>query len=171
MLRIAITKNRNLDARFLRQEFHNLRLPEPVDLITCNFDSLNYLLSEKDLLQALQRFHANLAPRGILIFDMITRRQPWQGNRPLLERRTWPGGGFRRRIHLDPRTGLQTSDVEIRLNGRAFRERHRQRAYPWHVIQRLLRRAGFRLLETRDFYTWKEIDRRTRRITFVAQKP
>jgi SAM-dependent methyltransferase len=170
MLCIAMAKNRGNSVRFLCQDFHSLRLPEPVDLITCNFDSLNYLLSEGDLLLALQRFYANLAPGGVAIFDLITLQQPWGGSRPLEERRIWPGGEFWRRMHLDPRSGLQTSLVHIRLGGRTYRERHRQRAYPFGMIGPLLRRAGFGVLEAGDFYTWRAVNSQTRRIVVVAQK-
>src|SRR6266545_3192894 len=38
MLRIAIVRNQSNSARFLLQDFAALRLPRPVDLITCNFD-------------------------------------------------------------------------------------------------------------------------------------
>lgn len=170
MLRIAITKNRGNGARFLLQDFHRLRLPLAVDLITCNFDSLNYLLDAGDLLRALRRFHANLAPGGTLIFDMITRQQPWGGGRPLVERRVWPGGGFWRRMRMDPRTGLQESLVRVRLGGRTYRERHVQRAYPWPLVRLCLRRAGFALLAAEDFYTHGEINRRTRRVLVAARK-
>lgn len=171
MLRIALQKNRGNGARFLRQDFNHLQLPNAVDLITCNFDSLNYLLSEGDLLRALQRFYANLAPGGILIFDMITPQQPWSGEAPLQERRVWPGGEFWRRMYLDPRMGLQTSLVRVRLGDRTYRERHRQRAYPYDVIRKLLRLAGFDLLDAGDFYSQQAISLRTRRVVVIARKP
>jgi ubiquinone/menaquinone biosynthesis C-methylase UbiE len=41
MLRVAIQKNLGNGARFLLQDFATLQLPQPVDLITCHFDSLN----------------------------------------------------------------------------------------------------------------------------------
>jgi SAM-dependent methyltransferase len=171
MLRIALQKNSGNGAQFLHQDFNHLQLPEIVDLITCNFDSLNYLLSDGDLLRALQRFNINLAPGGVIIFDMITRRQPWSGGTPLQERRVWPGGDFWRRMYLDPRTGLQTSLVRVRLGDRTYRERHRQRAYPYRVIWSLLRRAGFGLLEVSDFYTQQAVSPQTRRVVVIAQKP
>jgi SAM-dependent methyltransferase len=170
MLRIASAKNRDSGARFLLQDFHHLRLPERVDLITCNFDSLNYLLNAGDLLRALRRFHANLVPGGMLIFDMITLRQPWGGGRPLVERRTWPGGGFWRRMRMDRRTGLQESLVRVRLGGRTYRERHVQRAYPWPLVRRSLQQAGFALLAAEDFYTHGEINGQTRRVLVTARR-
>ena len=76
MLRIAIQKNGENGARFLRQDLRQLQLPYPVDLITCHFDSLNYLLSTRDLFMALCRFRANLTKGGYAIFDMVTDVSP-----------------------------------------------------------------------------------------------
>ena len=47
MLCLAMTRNLGNGARFLHQDFARLQLPQPVELITCNFDSLNYLLTTK----------------------------------------------------------------------------------------------------------------------------
>jgi ubiquinone/menaquinone biosynthesis C-methylase UbiE len=170
MLRIALDKNKANEACFLLQDFHSLCLPEPVDLITCNFDSLNYMLTEKDLLLALRRFHANLAPRGVLYFDIISFHQPWNARRPFQERRTWAGGEFWRRMHLDPRNGRQISLICMRLGNRIYLEEHHQRAYPIEVMVALLKQAGLNLVESRDFYTRQPVNRQTRRIIFVAQK-
>jgi ubiquinone/menaquinone biosynthesis C-methylase UbiE len=170
MLRIALKKNRANGACFLLQDFHSLCLPEPVDLITCNFDSLNYMLTEKDLLLALRRFHANLAPRGVLYFDIISFHQPWNTGRPFQERRTWAGGEFWRRMHLDPRNGRQTSLICIRLGNQIYFEQHHQRAYPLKVMIALLKMAGLSLVESKDFYTRQPVNRQTRRMIFVVQK-
>ena len=85
MLRVAITRNCGDGARFLRQDFATLQLPQPADRITCTFDSLNYLLTTGELLGALRRFHANLRPGGHLIFDIITDRPPWGKLQPHVE--------------------------------------------------------------------------------------
>lgn len=42
------------------------------DLITCLDDSVNYLLDEGDLEDAFASFAANLAPDGVLVFDVNT---------------------------------------------------------------------------------------------------
>jgi SAM-dependent methyltransferase len=170
MLRLAAAKNHGKSVRFLHQDFHSLRLPETVDLITCNFDSLNYLLSEADLLRALQRFEANLIPGGWAVFDLITKSQPW-GSQPLREHRVWPGGEFWREMQLDPRSGLQNSLVRVRLGKRVYRERHHQRAYPLSAVERALLQAGLSLVEARDFYSWGVVCGQTRRVVIAARKP
>jgi SAM-dependent methyltransferase len=42
------------------------------DLVTCFDDSLNYLLSERDMAQVLGAIAANLSPSGLALFDLNT---------------------------------------------------------------------------------------------------
>jgi SAM-dependent methyltransferase len=167
MLRIAIRKNQGNGAQFLRQGFATLQLPHPVDLITCHFDSLNYLLTSDDLLRALHPFHANLNPGGHLIFDMITDRPPWSGRSPCIERMTGTSVSIVRVTRRDPRRGIQTALVSISRNGRSHREIHVQRGYP--VVVGLLAQAGFALLGAHDFQTLGPATTWTPRAVYVAQ--
>ncbi len=169
MLRVAIAKNQGTGARFLNQDFATLRLPQPVDLITCHFDSLNYVLTTHDLLRALRRFHANVKPAGHVIFDMITDRPPWQGPGPRVERVTGSRVTVERVTRLDPRRGFQRAIVSIYRNGHSGRELHVQRGYPIALVVRLLAQAQFTLLGVHDFQMLGRPTAWTPRAVYVAQ--
>jgi SAM-dependent methyltransferase len=170
MLRVATSRNRDNGVRLFQQDFSALQLPQPVDLITSNFDSLNYLLTPRQLFQALQQFHRNLRPGGHLIFDMITPRQPWRGSQPRIERMRLNGIMFWRRMHIDPRTGLQESLVRITRNGQTEQEIHYQRAYPLGLTVDSVQRAGFRILGIHPFVHLGPVTAHTRRVIFIARK-
>lgn len=170
MLQVALSKSGNGGIRYFLQDFAHMQLPEPVDLLTCNFDSLNYLLTTGELLKALHRFRACLKPEGYLVFDMITLRQPWSGLRRRDEHAVVSGAQFWRSMQLDPRSGLQTSRIRIARGNRSFEETHRQRAYPVATVLNLLDRAGFKLLGASDFDSLEELGRQTRRVVYVARK-
>jgi SAM-dependent methyltransferase len=169
MLRVAVAKNHGTDARFLIQEFATLRLPRPVDLITCHFDSLNYLLTADDLLRALRRFQANVKPAGHVIFDMITDRPPWHGPGPRVERVNGRDVPVVRITCWDPRRSIQTALVSIGRNGRSQQEIHVQRGYPVALVAGLLAQAGFALLGSHDFQTLGPATIRTPRAVYVAR--
>jgi SAM-dependent methyltransferase len=170
MLRVALARNRGNQARFFCQEFATWQLPQPVDLITCNFDSLNYLLTSGDLLRAFRRFHANLVHGGHAIFDMVTDRPWWQGSRPFTERITRPNFHFVRRSHWDPRRCRQTAVITITRNGRIEREVHVERGYPTALVVQLLAQAGLTPLGTHDFPTLGRPQRSSSRVVYVARK-
>ena len=169
MLRVAIAKNQGAGARFLLQDFATLQLPQPVDLLTCHFDSLNYLLTADDLLRALCRFRANLNPRSHIIFDMITDRSSWHGQGSRVERVTSSNVTVVRVTLRDPRHGIQTALVFISRNGRSQREIHVQRGYPVTMVGSLLAQAGFALDGAHDFQTLSPATTWTPRAVYVAR--
>jgi len=168
MLEIALRKNCRNYSRFFCQDFLNLQLPKPVSLITCNFDSLNYLLNPDQLFKAFLKFRANLKPGGFTVFDMITRNQPWHTLNPVIEKRRIGNLKFLRSMRMNKKTGLQYSKVIIDSPIGIMRETHIQRAYPTTLVARLLRKAGFRLLGVHDFANLRPATRRSPRIVVIA---
>lgn len=63
-----------LSVEWSRQDMRGFSLPERVELVTCCYDSLNYLLSAADLHAACRRVAAVLLPGGLFAFDVNT---PW----------------------------------------------------------------------------------------------
>ncbi len=170
MLRVALAKNRGNQARFFCQEFATLQLPRPVELITCNFDSLNYLLTTDDLRHAFRRFQANLLPGGHVIFDMVTDRPSWQGSRPFTERIIRPNFQFERKWHWDAASCRQTAVIAITRNGRSQQEIHVQRGYPVAMVVQLLQQAGLTPLGAHDFQTLGRPQSSSPRVVYVARK-
>lgn len=76
MLRIAAGRLRGEGVLLMRQDMRRLRLPRPVDLMTCNGDTLNYLVNLDELASALLRCRENLRPGGHLIADLLCGHPP-----------------------------------------------------------------------------------------------
>jgi SAM-dependent methyltransferase len=75
MCRIARAKARqaSLKVRVLRADMRDFRLPEPVDLITCECDALNHVPQKRDLRRVLKCVAAALKPGGHFAFDVNNR--------------------------------------------------------------------------------------------------
>ena len=175
MLRLAEQKNGENGAKFLCQDMRQLQLPCPVDLITCHFDSLNYLLSLRDLLQAFRRFRANLTHGGYVIFDMVTdfSSEPQLGVR--VQRFDLPGVSslwtivwdLARKLRIVTMHNVFTSGAE---NYRYEREVHAQRPYPVRVVVDLLVRCGFNVRGVLDATSLAVATPRTYRAIYVARR-
>jgi SAM-dependent methyltransferase len=72
VLKVAAQRLDGADVLWLHQDFRHLQLPYPVDLITCNGDTLNYLLRRDELAVTLRRCAAQLTPGGYLIGDFLS---------------------------------------------------------------------------------------------------
>jgi SAM-dependent methyltransferase len=174
MLRIAVQKNRGNGAKFLQQDSRQLQLPYPVDLITCHFDSLNYLLSTRDLLEALCRFRANLTRGGHAIFDMVTDVSPEPKLSVSVQRFNLPGVSSIWVIAQDPARELRVVTMHNYFAlgaGKYRRERevHAQRQYPVGVVVELLVRCGFNVRGVHDAASLAAATPRTYRAIYVAK--
>jgi SAM-dependent methyltransferase len=176
MLRIAVQKNRENGAKFLRQDLRQLQLPYPVDLITCHFDSLNYLLSTRDLLKALCRFRANLTQGGYAIFDMVTDVSPELKLGVRVQRFDQPGVSSIWAIAWDSARKLRVVTMHnffaiAEGKYRCEREVHKQRQYPVRVVVELLVRCGFNVRGVHDAASLAAVTPRTYRAIYVARNP
>jgi len=174
MLRIAMQKNREHGAQFLRQDVRHLQLPHPVDLITCHFDALNYLLATRDLLQALSRFRANLTQGGYALFDMVTDVSPERKLGVRVQRFDLPGVSSIWEIAWDPTRKLRVVTMHnvFALGAGKYRyerEVHAQRQYPVDVIVELLVRCGFNVRGVYDADSLAAATPRTYRAIYVAR--
>jgi SAM-dependent methyltransferase len=175
MLRIAEQKNGENSAKFLRQDVRQLQLPFPVDLITCHFDSLNYMLSVRDLLQAFRRFRANLTHGGYVIFDMVTDFSSELKLGVRVQRFDLPGVSSLWTIVWDlvRKLRIVTMHNVFTIGGENYRyerEVHAQRPYPVSVVVELLVCSGFDVRGVLDATALAVATPRTYRAVYVASR-
>jgi SAM-dependent methyltransferase len=175
MLDEARRRTEDKNIQFLRQDLQELRLPRPVDLITCTFDTLNYLTTPGRLRRALQRIRYNLRDGGHVVFDLITGAGE-RGRRRFIRQRvrlrdadaTWA-------VAIDGRRSLSRVDMQWLSRGndgrlRRWREVHLQRWYPLPWLCALLARCGLSVRGIHDAVSYEPASARTWWAHFVACK-
>ena len=155
-----------------RQDVRRFSVPGRWDVITCMYDSLNYVLTERGVGQALARAKRHLAPGGVLLFDVNTIESHeafWHHTD--IERN--PGsvlvveGTYDRKTRLG-RIGI-TGFVRHGRLWRRFDEEHLQRSYPQGVIEGQLKRLGFRFVTyERGRLSFRRMTRSRRGLLFVC---
>lgn len=162
-----------------RGDMRNFALPGPVDLVTCFYDSLNYLLDPADLARTFSRVRAALVPGGLFVCDANTRAglaADWDdrvwlreiGGAYIIQHATW-----------DDATRIATLALTcFALIGTAYRrieETHHERGYTPDELTAALTAAG---LTVRDAFaclrgvgpTLEPPGEETHRVVLVAQK-
>jgi SAM-dependent methyltransferase len=170
MLQRAVRKNSGNGARFLLQDLRALRLPRPVDLVTCNFDSLNYLGSAAELRGAFRRFAENLGPHGHAIFDIVTECSTEQGRDLKVELPPGQGQAVIRMIRHDPASRLQIARLYLRRAGSVICETHVQRAYTIPEVVAALDGSGLRLRAVHDFHNPCGPPWRAERVVYLVRR-
>ena len=149
--------------------------PSSFNLVTCVYDSLNYLLDERELAACFESAARVLAPGGLLVADMNTHyflEHDW-GTCEVIEQ---AGLVQVTQSYFDPAAACST----MVLSGFAgddqrgytrFDETHIERAYAPEVVERLLYSAGLEVEALYECFTFQPITERTQRFAWVARKP
>ncbi len=145
------------------------------DLVTCFYDSLNYLKNGRELQAAFRTVYRHLSPGGWFIFDM---------NTPAALKILWGG-----QVYADARDDLawvwknyyseKTRSAECHATcfvktGRTwerFDEVHTERAHDNEKIISFLERAGFEVSGFYRCHTFRKPTRNSYRICGVCRRP
>jgi SAM-dependent methyltransferase len=186
MLDIARSKarDRGLEAAFIQKDIrhlpnHDLQQAAPLiqqapfDLVTCFFDSLNYLIEDDDLVWVCQGVSRLLRPDGHFIFDLNTEAEfiTWDE----LDEVVYDNGDYLvyNRLNYEPDHRLATGRVVwfTRENDRWWRgeETHIERAWRDEEVLSALRANGLTLLERRT-PEGEPADERAPRIVYFAER-
>jgi SAM-dependent methyltransferase len=172
MLRVAERNCLGADVRLLRQDIRCLRLPEKVDLVTSNFDTLNHLTGKDDLRVAFQRIAENLRPGGHLYFDLVTPCQQLGSGVFYARRMNARSQQVIQQIRWDA-PSRSISIVILTRSANSIRpavEIHRERAYSFDEVGRWLMDAGFVIRGVHDAETLLVASGCPARIIVIAQK-
>jgi SAM-dependent methyltransferase len=162
MCRLARAKARQRRAavRVIQGDMRSFRLPELVDLVLCELDSLNHIPRKEDLARVAHSVSRALRPGGHFFFDVNNR---------LAFEKVWPGvwwiekpgvvlvmrGGWVDRDGVGGRTDIEWFVRE----GNLWRRRHEhieQVAWSAAEMRRAMREAGFdrvRAFDATPFFT------------------
>jgi len=161
MCRLARQKARRaaVAVRVIRADMRSFRLPERVDLVTCEFDALNHVEHKEDLAAVAKSVARALRPGGWFYFDANNKegfKRYWKGT-------LWsekPGIVMVGRYDNDARNDRAWANVEwfIRDKWGCWKRRHeRVQEVCWSAreIRTVLKKAGFecvRALDASPFY-------------------
>jgi SAM-dependent methyltransferase len=167
----------DVDASFLIEDMRSLPFTEKFDLVTCFFDSLNYLLAVKDLQEAFLNVYQALKPGGYFIFDMNTvygLAVDWMRVRDYIHNET---EDFIEIHHQDFDYENLIASMTITVfekHGRfwdRFDEVHRERGYPIADIEFLLTQVGFEIIGIFGNLSKRcEVQNTSSRVWFTAHK-
>jgi len=150
MLEVAALKNAGNRAGLLCQDMRQLRLPQTVDLITCQFEALNYLTTTDDLHLAFGAFGRSLTPGGCAVFDVTTERLDDSAERRPVYLQRSPSGSVTVRTVYDPLSRTQTARLEVVDSTGAEVEIHRQRTHTVDDVTTALAAGGLELVAVHD---------------------
>ena len=183
MLAIAAQKLNGKGVRLYHKQLPKFRLIDTDDstvtrsfgLITCFYDSLNYLRNLTELKTAFKAVHAHLEPGGWFIFDMNTPvaletiwdGQVWGDTTDDLAW-VWKNEYFAKAKSAICHTTFFVRDGDI---WRRFDEDHFEKAYDNKTLRRAVKESGFQVKGFFDCFTFDRATKASDRVCVVARKP
>jgi SAM-dependent methyltransferase len=167
MIAIAREKGQHVNGvEFTVADMRNPNLSPGFDAALCMFDSLNYLLTPKDVLEVLTSVSSMLQKHGVFIFDF---------NRPLIYsahngetvKKQTEGGTLLMDLHYEAtqriaRTVFRFPDGDM--------ETHTQRAYEMSEIAPLLTAANLSVKDCFSDFARRSVSSVSERLICVCQK-
>ena len=177
MLEIAGKKNENkdYDILYLLQDMRSFELYGTVGAVVSICDSINYLLTEEDLVSTFSLVNNYLDPGGIFIFDFNTvyKYRDIIGDMTIAENREECSFIWENYYHEEEEINEYDLTIFIKNSEGAFQrfqENHFQRGYNLEVIKEALSTAGMSFVEAVDALTMKEVTSESERIYCIARE-
>lgn len=174
MLDILKKKRGSAKIEIVEADMQRFKLGHKVDAVTCYFDSVNYLMDEKEIERCFACVYEALSQKGMFVFDMNTiygLERVWGTNTMIREidnvYSVW-------KSVYDSMRNVSTLYLTLFIkNGSSYArvdEVHQERAYPTETIKNALMRSGFRNVEAFAHLTLHPSLDISSRVMYAAEK-
>jgi ubiquinone/menaquinone biosynthesis C-methylase UbiE len=157
------------------QDMRHFTVTQPVSLVTCLYDSMNYMLTDEDVLSTFRRVFRALQPGGLFLFDMNTAwafATFWDDETYFTD--TGELAVVFQSVYYPARQRTTVTVTCFQREGDLYRkivERHTEQAYPAEQIATLLTDVGFRVEAQYDCFSFNAPTPTSGRIMWAARRP
>ena len=183
MLQIAREKGSDSDRSilYLCQDMREFELYGTVSAVISVCDSMNYILTEEDMLRVFKLVNNYLDPQGLFIFDLDTiyAYEEVLGDNTIAENREEGSFIWENAFYEDEMLNEVTLTLFVpeasenkKNNGlyHKYEETHYRRAYPLETIKRLIEEAGMEWIAAYDALTVRKPGKNCERVYILARE-
>jgi SAM-dependent methyltransferase len=141
------------------------------DLIYCNFDSVNYILSQHLLFKFFNNISLLLTDNGVFIFDVSLEKNSNIHIKKFNRVGKYNGLTYRQRSTFNQNTRIHSNKFDIRLaNGDEYTEIHKEKIYKFDTYFKLIEKSGLYVAECYETFSYKPGHSNSERIEFLLKK-
>ena len=173
MLQIARTNNPG--TFFRKDELPRLSqiAENSFQLVTCMYDTMNYLTSLNTFAEALNRIYQLLQPGGYFIFDVVSEKFcQMYFHHALEEEVVNENYAYSRKSFFKKVTSQQYNHFTIYTPQGIFEEEHVQKIYPYARIKNMINlKTPFHFEVAYEDYSFYNAEKNSDRIHFILKRP
>ena len=145
---------------------------ESYQIITCLYDTMNYMTDEDQLAASLLSIYRKLQTPGVFIFDVVSESHCKHHFKNYYDSDVLDNDyAYFRESYYDVKEKLQYNWIRIYSPQGIFEEEHCQRIYSFSSITHLIRRyTSFHVAHIYDDFSFDPANRHSGRVHFVLQK-
>ena len=141
------------------------------DFIFSAFDSVNYILTKKSLLNLFKEVKQVLSNDGIFTFDVSLEENSLNFIISKTTEGEYNGNSYRMISKYNKRTRIHFNNFYIwNTAGEKFKEMHKEKIYKIDTYFELSEKAGLQTLECYDCFDISDVNSKSKRAQFVMRK-
>ncbi len=171
---IEIARRKNPTAQFWTAGLPELKwIPaQQYNVMTCLYDSINYLSGMGSIKQALIRIYELLASPGLFIFDAVSDEFCRNYFHQYSENETFDGGfAYSRQAYYDTARRRQVNEITVYTPQGIYQEVHEQYIFSFSTMKYIIvRETPFELIGMYEDFTFYDAEEDSNRAHFILKK-
>lgn len=140
------------------------------DFVFSAFDSVNYLLTEKELLNLFSEVKKLLTKNSVFTFDVSLINNSYNNVKHLNRKGKYKGIEYKQESEFDEYSMIHINRIEmITPEGVKITEIHQEKVYPFFLYFDLLDTAGFKVVKCFECFTFRPASEDNERVQFVTK--
>ena len=163
---ISIARSNNPEIEFIVGDMCSFSLNRRFDIITCAFDSINYLLTDDQMRTALINIHSHLNGTGYFIFDINTPKLYEEYHFGVIDRE-FNGLKYKQILDYDKESRIGKTVFDF---GNGNSEEHLQKAYTNEDMETFLNMSRFEIVDSFKNFDRAARDENAYKIIYIVKK-
>ncbi len=154
-------------------DIRNFKIQEKFDLVICTFDSLNYILTPRDLQKSFKSVNKHLNKNGVFIFDMNSDYKINKIAPKFLTQFSKTGNVHVIWLNSHKPNRWIAEMIMFDKSGsgyKKFYEKHIEKAYKFADITRMLKKSSFKIMGVYSDFKLNKVKKNSSRWFFVVRK-
>lgn len=166
-----LKQNKNQSLNKVCFDMRRIPLSKKFDVIICAFDSINYLIRKKDVLNFFVEIKNIITDSGVFLFDAALERNSFEHQKYASKKGSINGITFNRQSIYLQSSRIHKNIFEITYpDGKKFKEIHKQKIYPLEFYFEALEKAGLYVVECFNSFTFRDCRANDLRAQFVVKR-
>ncbi|MBT4485505.1 MAG: class I SAM-dependent methyltransferase [Candidatus Latescibacteria bacterium] len=163
-------KKYNLPHRLFSSNMKSIPLNCLFDAVLCIYDSINYMVTSEDFIQAVREVASVTEDGGFFIFDVCTEKNSEKYFSQSVMDENFGDIQYERVCNFNHAERIQKNHFIIHKNGKRHAENHYQKIFKLHEITEMIKKTPFTIRGRFDDLTFNPGTENSERIHFVLQK-